>query len=114
MGTLTVADELTGRVNFTFSTVSPLTLVTIAPGNTIYEVQVVITTPFDDPAATVTVGTVASPALVLQATDTKIQNTDQWLTEEAFVIALSEILRLTINPGASTQGAGYVLYRVRR
>ncbi len=107
-----VNPELYARVNFTYNTVSPLTIINLLAGDEIDTVKLVITTAFDDASATLSVGTVASPTLIFNAV--KANKAQQYSSFEHHTIGLAEILRLTINSGTSTQGAGYIIYRVRR
>ena len=102
-------------VFFSFSTPSPMTLANLKAGDIIDEADVVITTVFDDAAATLEVGTVASPGLVLPTTKIDPTILDRTFTSSVkHEISVAEILRLTISPGASTQGAGFVLFTIRR
>ena len=116
LGTLgPLADEILERVNFTFATPSPLTLYNLEAGDELLETTLVIGTAFDDAAATVAVGTVAAPSLVFAPADTNLGKADcQWVSSRKYEIALAEIFRLLLTPGGSTQGAGYVLFRIRR
>ena len=102
---------LPNSVPFTYATPSPAIMVNLAPGNVIDVVEVTITTPFNDPAASISVGTVATPGLLLPPISPVTLGT--FGNDENFKVAIPEILRLTINPGASTQGAGYLLYLIR-
>ena len=102
-------------VYFTFASPSPLTLVNLKAGDIIDEADVVITTAFDDIAATLEVGTVAIPGLVLPTNKINPTVLDRTFTSSVkHEIGLAEILRLTITPGTSTQGAGFVLFTIRR
>lgn len=107
-----VTGETVVRVDFAFDSASPLLLLAIAAGGAVNRCQVCITTPFDDPTSTLEVGTLFSPALVLAAGE--IDPTDaggQYATDTVTVFASAESLVLTISPGASTQGAGFVLVK---
>ncbi len=102
-----------GWVAFAFGTASPLTLQALAAGAVVEFALVVIETVFDDPTATLKVGTVATPDLVLGTGEIKATAIGQYASDIAHEVAVPEFLKLTISPGASTQGAGHVLFRVR-
>jgi hypothetical protein len=105
------AGETVVRVPFTFSSTSPVLLLAIAAGGAVNRCAVVITTAFDDPAAALSVGTPFSPALVLAAGDIDPSTTGQYETDAVTVFASADELELTLSPGASTQGAGFVLVK---
>jgi hypothetical protein len=98
------------RVNFTHTTSSPLNLGPIAPGTVVYLSQLVIEVAFNDPTATVTFGTHANPSLFLGPTDSDPQLVGQYVSFDALGPAAPDSLILTITPGASTQGSGFILY----
>ena len=116
MATLTVTnDEIVERVDFTYASSSPFTLYNLLAGDDITEVKLVITTAFDDPSSTVQIGTVATPGLVFDTNESDVTKANcQWTSFTIYEIAVNEILRLLITPGTSTQGAGYVLFTIRR
>jgi hypothetical protein len=105
-------DELFGRVNFTYASSSPFTVLNLQANDEIDQIKVVITTPFDDATSRIDVGTVATPKLVFDALrPTKLKQQTDF---NHHLISVAEILRLLITPGTSTQGAGYIVYRIRR
>lgn len=59
--------EIVRLVAFSFSTPSPLVLQAVGPSLVLNRAAILVTTPFDDAAATLRLGTTASPALVLDA-----------------------------------------------
>jgi len=107
-------NEYFEKVNFTYQTASPLFLQGLSDENVIDVVTLVILTPFDDVAATLTCGTDGTPALVFSAGDVTPGQARQYGFEEKHEIAGAENLRLFLSPAGSTQGAGYVLFRVKR
>jgi len=106
--------EILGTVHFTFSTPSPLFIVGLLASDILDIQTVVIETPFNSLLSTLQLGTVASPGLVLGSGQVDPLVAASYQGSEKVEIAVPEILRLTINPSGSTQGQGFVLYRVRR
>jgi hypothetical protein len=98
------------RVNFNFATPSPVNLGPIAPGTVVNLAQIAIQIGFDDPTATVTFGIVSDPNLFLGPADTRPQQVTQYVSLEALGPTAPDHLILTISPGASTQGSGFLLY----
>lgn len=106
--------ETIERVDFTFATLSPTFLFNLSSGDEILNASVVVSTPFDDPTATLRVGTVADPDLIFAAGEVPTNSVGQATCFVAHEISTTEILRLLISPGLSTTGAGHVLFRIRR
>ena len=97
-------------VYFSYATPSPMTLVNIVENQVIESVEIALTDAFDAPF-TLSVGTVLTPGLVFSSVS--LTTNQSLLNEEAYLITTPEVLRLIINPGLSTQGAGYVLVTLR-
>ncbi len=100
-------------VAFAFNTPSPLILVPVSAGGIISRAQIQITTAFNDPTATLLLGTSASPSLVMGAADSVPSIADAYDVETMVTFPGIDKLQLTINPGASTQGAGTLYYELR-
>jgi hypothetical protein len=98
------------RVDFTYATLSPLTLKNLIANDQIVKVLLVLTEAFDAPS-TLNIGTVANPTAIFE--NIPANKACKWLFHFSLDTPISEVLRLIINPGASTQGAGYVLFEVR-
>ena len=101
-------------INFSFNSGTPMILLNVPPGLWVEESGLVITDDFDDPLATLEIGTVATPDLLLSALENAPSVIGDYFNDEKFKITLSEILRLTINPGTSTKGSGTVFLTIRR
>ncbi len=114
-------DDLKGRtaggafiaVPFYYNTTSPLLLQAVAAGQTISRAQVVMTTPFDDPTATVNAGSTADQTAVLTTQDVDLQQDDQYESESIVVFGAVDYFNLYIAPGTSTQGAGVLYYWIQ-
>ena len=108
--------ETVASVTFTFATISPLVLQSVAAGNVLNRLSILIQTPFNDPAATLEVGTSADPSLVFNTSEIKLYGPLSGLTydnSQLFEFTLADLLLLTLSPGASTMGAGLLLYKLK-
>ena len=101
-------------VNFDYNTASPMTLLNVPPGIWVDKCDVVITDEFDDAAATLQAGTVASPSLFLATNQIDPTVKGTYSSDDNHKMLLAEILRLTLDPGASTKGSGTVILTIRR
>lgn len=99
-------------VPFAFNTASPLVLAALPAGAKVVRAAIVISTPFDDAAATLSLGTPGSPALVLGPSDSRPSVAGQYETDLIATFAAADTLQLVISPGASTQGAGFVFFDI--
>jgi len=99
------------RIPFTYAA-SPVFLYSLAPGNIIAETRVVVETPFDDPAATIDLGTPGSPGALCAPSDCDPVRAGRYGTDRDYLAQVPETLRLVVTPGASTQGAGHVLFTI--
>lgn len=107
-------DTETIKVNFQYDTPSPLTLFTVYSGNVIANFELTIIEPFDDLSATLLAGTLGDPSKILPANFNKPSKEALYGTEENFPFSSTETVILTINPGVSTKGSGYILSQVKR
>jgi len=101
-------------VRFQYNSISPFILVNLQANDVIDKTEVTIFDEFDDPAATLEVGTVANPGLILSTDEIVPQEKNTFRNEENYEVLINEILRLNITPGASTKGNGVVLFTIRR
>lgn len=109
----TPGGETVAVVPFTYATPSPLLLLAFLPGAFANRAAIVVTTPFNDPAATLQVGTAAAPGLLLASADSLPDQADQYENDVVVQLLGGGPLQLAIAPGASTQGAGLVLVKVK-
>lgn len=115
MGKILVADvEDVQKVSFAFNTGSPLILGVIAAGQVLDRASLLITTGFDDPASTIQFGTSGAPGLISGLTDAKPSAVGQYEHVALIVFPVNDLLQLTISPGASTMGAGILLFKIKR
>ena len=101
-------------VDFSYNTASPMILLNIPPNTWVDKCDISITDEFDDLSATLEVGTVANPDLLLGTAENIPSVKGDYSSDINHLITLAEILRLIINPGTSTKGSGTVFLTVRR
>jgi hypothetical protein len=101
-------------VPFAFNTASPLTVRAMVNGESVLDSEIVITQVFDDPAAVLALGTVASPSALIPNSDNDPQTLGTYGSDENINFTGAETVRLTITPGTSTQGVGFVILIVKR
>lgn len=104
--------EIVAQFPFTFATSSPHNLGAITAGSLFNRAVVLVTHAFDDPSATLTLGPSSSPSALFAAGDSQLFRIDQFESTSLVVVASPDFLQLTINPAASTQGAGLVFWKV--
>jgi hypothetical protein len=100
-------------VPFTFATPSPMILQAVTSANLINRAAIVVKTPFDDPDAFLELGTTTTPDLILGPGDVDPEDDSQYGTGAIIATPSSDLLILTISPGASTQGAGVLYYWIQ-
>ena len=98
-------------VSFSFSTPSPVVLGSLVAGCKFDRVTVFIETPFDDDLATVSVGTSADPEMLLGTDEIASSVDGQYENDALVVVKVPDVLLLSIHPGSSTQGSGWLLYQ---
>lgn len=99
---------------FNYNSVSPFVIATLLPGELVDEAEIKITTPFDDPSATLQLGTPATPAILFGVGEIDPARLAQFGSEDNIEILAAQTLQLLIVPGASTQGQGTYHVRVRK
>ena len=99
---------------FTHTTSSPLFLASLSAGDVIDEVEVVIVTDFDDVASFLRVGIIGDQDLVFSSSEIETTMIGQYKCSGNFLLPVSETLQMIISPGASTQGDGFVVVKIRR
>lgn len=108
-----VSVDPTHVVRFSFASPSPVVLGAVAPGQVLARAAVLVATPFDDPAATLELGTSAAPGLVFAAGEVDVRAANGTFDNDGLrPFGAPDVLLLTISPHASTQGDGIVLYQV--
>jgi len=105
--------ERVENVHFTYTTGSPLVLQQVFPGQVLNRCTILLTTSFDDPAAFVQVGTTTTPSLVFSPAEVTLGVVNNYDQHALFEFSVMDFLQLTISPGASTQGAGLLLYKIK-
>jgi hypothetical protein len=101
------------RAPFTFASGSIIVQV-VEAGSFLDGAILVIDVPFDDPAATIKVGTTTLDSVVFGVTDNAPFAANQYANQEMTSFPIDDILQLIVSPAGSTQGSGTLLYRYRR
>ena len=116
VATVTVTALTSGLVEvsvpFSFAGGS-INLQTVVPGNIISAAWIEIDTVFDDPAATIWFGPQASPQQILGTADVDPFVPGQYSNPGFTYFTATDTLQLTVNQGASTQGAGRLVYNIK-
>jgi hypothetical protein len=99
-------------VPFTYSS-GTLVLQATAMGQVLTRAVVVVTAPFNDPSATLVLGTTTDPGLIFEAGDVDASLPLQTDGDAIFSFTTTDFLLLTIEPGASTVGAGSLYYWIQ-
>ena len=97
------------KVPFQYNSVSPKNVAVIPAGAVVSEVNIVINQAFSDPSATLTVGTVANPILLVGAGDTEPDTIGTYATMPGQLFVSDTHVVLTINAGSSTSGNGMLI-----
>lgn len=102
------------RVNFTWSTPSPIVVASLNAGDVVVRVGVRYTVPFDDPASTVEAGDGSTAGLYLSAGQSLPTVSGLYMNENYADVPVPDTLTVTLTPGASTQGAGFFVFDLYR
>jgi hypothetical protein len=101
-------------VDFAWNSPSPLLLALLMGSDVVEWAKVILTVPFDDPTASLLLGHTANPSSLFVAGEVDVTKVGVYTTEEPLRLGVPSNFLLTVNPAASSQGAGYVLARIRR
>ena len=97
---------------FNVATTSPAIICPLAATAYVLHTRVFISTPFDDPATTLTVGVSASPAALQTSGDNDPTSAGTYISDETYPSSGLTNITLTLNPAASTVGSGVVIVLV--
>lgn len=97
---------------FDISTVSPAVVCPLPSAAYVLHTRVYISTPFDDPATTITVGVTASPSALQSAGDNDPTTAATYISDETYPSSGSTNIIITLNPAASTTGSGVIFVLV--
>jgi len=98
-------------VDFSFDSASPMVILPLAAGAVVLDAMMQIVTPFDDPAASLTLGTAADASRFLGSGDNLPAQVGGYGNDLPQYFPVAETIRLFISPGSSTQGAGKIIVR---
>lgn len=97
------------KVPFTYNNPSPKNVAIVPANAVVSQVDVIITTPFNDANATLSLGTVANTSLLLNTTDSKPNIAGTYAAMPGQLFLSDTWAVLTINPGSSTTGSGMIV-----
>jgi hypothetical protein len=99
---------------FTFLSATPQTVYTLITGEMVTDTELVIETVYDDNAATLSVGVAVDVELIIAIKGNDPTKLGNYGNNENYEFGVDTAILLTLAPGASTQGSGYVLLEVKR
>jgi len=99
---------------FTFADASPVFLRSLNADDIVLNCEVVLETAFDDPSATISVGTPAGVESVMSMDSIAPSYAFPYGTDDNYIAPVNETLNLYISPATTTTGSGYVLLMIRR
>jgi hypothetical protein len=97
---------------FDITTPSPAVVCPLPATAYVLHTRVFISTPFDDPTATITVGVTASPADLQGVGDNDPTDSGTYISDETYPSSGLTNITITLNPAASTVGSGVVFVLV--
>jgi hypothetical protein len=97
------------KVPFQFNNVSPKNVAVIPANAVVSAVDVIVTTAFDDNAATLSMGTMANANLLLNSVDSKANIVGTYAAMPGQLFLSDTWVVLTITPGSSTTGSGMIV-----
>jgi hypothetical protein len=101
-------------VDFDYTSPPTIQFDVAAIGDIILRADVVIVTAFNDPNATIALGTIANPGILLPANSIDPTTIGTYSNSGDFPMTTTTGFLLQVSPGASTQGAGVVVITIRR
>ena len=100
----------TVQLNFAYGDATPVTLLTLSPGQTLFLTECIITEAFDGVGSTLSVGTDADHDQFLSALAIDSATSASYQSHQVLQAGLSTLIKLFITPGSgASRGAGFVL-----
>lgn len=103
--------EIVDAFEFTPATAPVVPLGGIPAGAIFSQASILIVDPFDDPAASATLGIPTDLALLLGPADSRLGLAGTYSNEALLVVDAPAMLLLSLSLGTSTVGRGYVFFR---
>jgi hypothetical protein len=107
-GNLSFANVANNTTSFSWGDTSPKSLLTVPAGSVVTEVSIIITTAFDA-VSSLTVGDSGNTSRLMEATDSITTVSGTYSVEPGYLYTTQTPLTLSINPGASQSGSGFVV-----
>ena len=92
--------------DFTYDMASPSTLMAVTTDQRIMRVGIIIVTPFDDPAATVSIGHTGNQNGLMASADNDPSFAAYYEVESNMKYGGVDVIKLYVDPGNSSQGSG--------
>lgn len=108
---ITATNTSSTTVPFDFGDATPKNILLIASNKVVEEVSIVITTPFDDITATLSVGDINDINRFISTSDNVPSTAGTYSTQPGSKYIVLSQVTLTISAGTSTQGSGLVIIR---
>jgi len=90
-----------------------MVLQAITAGQLLDRAALLVEVPFDDPAATVSMGTTTDPGSVFNDSDVDLGLSGQYENRILTLFPVNDFLIFSVSPGSSTRGSGILLYKVQ-
>jgi hypothetical protein len=106
-----ITANITGQVRFPFNfgDASPRVCANVPANNVVTLAALIFTTAFNDPTATITIGTSGNVGQLLDVTDANPGIVGTYSVEPGHKYNIATEVILTINPGSSTSGGGVLI-----
>lgn len=97
------------RVDFDFRISGSVKITPLAKGKTVLSATVVVSIPFDDNGSTMSLGTTNDIGAIFTSSQISPNFEATYRSEHPIIMQKAQDILLTINPGSSTTGSGYVV-----
>lgn len=97
------------KIPFSFISDQQLFLLPAVIGDCLLDVRLIIDEAFDDPSATLSIGTVLEPERFIAEEDNDPTEECDFNSRKFHTFTMNESIRLFMNPGTSSQGSGYIV-----
>lgn len=100
-------------IPFSYNSSTPVNILMMAANMLIYDCSIIIETAFNDPTSTLSVGDSGNPSRLMSSVDNSSTIENTYKTTPSHKYGSNTQVTLTITPGTSTQGSGYVVLTIQ-